>query len=401
MINVPFSPPDINEEDIAAVSAVLRSGWVTTGPQAKMFEQEIAGACGTDRAVVLNSATAALELTLRVLGVGPGDDVITTAYTYTATASVIHHVGARIVLVDIAADGYGIDADAVARAITPSTKAVIGVDVGGVVSDYDRLRSVAESARRSFLPKGRVQEVLGRIAIIADGAHSFGATRRGQTSGAVADFTSFSFHAVKNLITAEGGAVTWRADLGLDNEALYRDFMLLSLHGQSKDAFAKARNGGWEYDVELPGYKANMTDIMAALGRSQLRRYPEMLERRRAVALSYDSGFADLDVAPLPHSTADGESSLHLYMIDLAGRGVEQRNELISLLAERGVSSNVHYKPLPTLTAYRRMGFDIADFPKAHERYSNEVTLPLFSAMADEQVDHVIESFRNAINQIS
>jgi dTDP-4-amino-4,6-dideoxygalactose transaminase len=392
-ISVPFSPPDITEEEIDAVSNVLRSGWITTGPTTKAFEQDLAQYIGTNRVVCLNSATAAMELTLRLFGIGEGDEVITSAYTYTASASVIDHVGAKIVLCDVMPGTYWIDPTEIEKKLTPRTKAIIPVDIGGAMCDYKPIFEVTEKHKDIFTPKTALQEALGRILILADGAHSLGSTRSGAQSGIVADFTAFSFHAVKNLTTGEGGAVTWRSAEGISDDDIYRQFMLLSLHGQSKDALAKTAAGSWEYDISTLGYKSNMADIMGAIGRVQLKRYPQMLQRRRDVIARYDSALAELDVAPWPHMTSEQQSNGHLYLVDLNGRGLEARNSLIQRMAESGVATNVHYKPLPMLSAYKKMGFNVGDFPVAFSRYQNEITLPLFSAITDEQVGAVISAF--------
>lgn len=401
MKQIPFSPPDMSQAEIDAAAEVLRSGWITTGPNTKKFEREIAAYCGTERAVCLNSATACMELTLRLFGIGPGDEVITSAYTYTASASVIAHVGAKVVLVDSAPDSYEMDYEALAAAVTPRTKAVIPVDVGGVLCDYDRIFSIVEEKKSLFTPQNGLQKQLGRVLVLADAAHSFGAYRNGARSGAFADFTSFSFHAVKNLTTAEGGAVTWREDLGLDGEAVYKRFMLMSLHGQSKDALAKDRLGAWEYDIVAPLYKCNMTDIMAAIGLAQLARYPELLEKRYALVEKYESLLAGLDVETPPHLTADGRSSCHLYQVRLRGLGEEERNAVIEAMAREGVASNVHYKPLPMLTAYKNMGFAIKDYPNAYRRYRNEITLPLYSTLTEENVERVCGSLAKALKEIA
>lgn len=400
MRQIPFSPPDMSQAEIDAVAGVLRSGWITTGPNTKKFEQEIAAFCGTERAVCLNSATACMELILRLFGVGPGDEVITSAYTYTASASVIAHVGAKIVLVDCSPDSYEMDYEALAAAVTPRTKAIIPVDVGGILCDYDRIYAIVEEKKALFTPVGDLQERLGRILVLADAAHSLGAYRRGTRSGSFADFTSFSFHAVKNLTTAEGGAVTWRKDLGLDDEEIYKRFMLMSLHGQSKDALAKDRLGAWEYDIVAPLYKCNMTDIMAAIGRAQLKRYPALLGKRYSLVEKYESLLAELDMEMPPHLVPDGKSSCHLYQVRLRGLGEAERNAVIEHMAREGVASNVHYKPLPMLTAYKNMGFDIKDFPNAYERYKNEITLPLYSTLTEEDVEQICGSLAKALKEI-
>ena len=389
MKNIPFSPPDIGQAEIDAVAEVLRSGWITTGPKTKEFEREIAAYCGTPRAVCLNSATACMELTLRLFGIGPGDEVITSAYTYTASASVIAHVGAKIVLVDTAPGSYEMDYDALERAVTSRTKAVIPVDVGGILCDYERISSIVEEKKALFSPSNALQSQLGRVLVLADAAHSFGAQRHGRRSGVFADFTSFSFHAVKNLTTAEGGAVTWRGDLGLDSEAVYKQYQLMSLHGQSKDALSKDRLGGWEYDIVAPLYKCNMTDIMAAIGLVQLRRYPDLLAKRRRLVELYNGLLAGRGVETAPHIREDGTSSFHLYLTRLTGKSEAERNTVIEAMAREGVAANVHYKPLPLLTAYRNLGFDIKDYPNALAQYQNELTLPLYSTLTEENAEQV------------
>lgn len=398
---IAFSPPDITEEEIAEVADTLRSGWITTGPKTKEFERQIAAWCHTPKAVCLNSATAALELALRVLGIGPGDEVITSAYTYTASASVIDHVGAKIVLVDTAPGSFFMDPFALEKAITEKTKAIIPVDLAGVMADYDRIFSIVEKKRELFHPSNPVQQALGRIAIVADGAHAFGASYKGQPCGSVADFTSFSFHAVKNLTTAEGGAVVWKPIDGVDNEELYRQFMLLSLHGQSKDALAKTKLGAWEYDIVGPYFKCNMTDIMASLGLVQLRRYPALLARRKELLGLYEAYLADAGVELYPHF-ADGQtSSMHLCIARLTGLDAKGRNRVIEYMAERGIGTNVHYKPLPFMTAYRKLGFSIADYPNAEKMYENEITLPLHTLLSDEDVRYVAEGLKAALAELS
>lgn len=396
-MEVKFSPPDITEAEINEVVDTLRSGWITTGPKTKRFEREIAGYCGTPGAVCLNSATAGLELILRYLGVGPGDQVITSAYTYTASASVIEHVGAEIVLCDVGKNSFFVDFDQLDKLITDRTKAIITVDIGGKLSDYGRLFRLAESRRSCFRPSNPVQEALGRIAIIGDCAHSFGA-RAGKMSGNFADFSSFSFHAVKNLTTAEGGAVTWRSDLPLSSEEIYRTLTLDSLHGQNKDALTKNRCGGWEYDIVQLGYKCNMTDIMASIGLAQLKRYELMLNRRHEIIAMYDAALTgDGRAASMRHIEADARSSGHLYLLRLNGKSEDDRNAVIGQMAERGVACNVHYKPLPMFTAYRRLGFDISDFPNAYEMYRNEITLPLHTCLTEEQIAYVTDSMNSIL----
>lgn len=400
-MKVTFSPPDITEEEIAEVAAALRSGWITTGPRTKEFERQIAAFCGTERCACLNSATACLEMTLRVMGIGPGDEVVTTAYTYTATCSCICHVGAVPVLVDTLPGSFEMDPQKVAEAITEKTKAVITVDLAGVMySRYGDLFQIAEEKRVLFRPSNERQAALGRVVILADAAHAFGASANGRMCGQTADFTCFSFHAVKNLTTAEGGAVTWSASVtsrGIDSEELYREYMLLSLHGQSKDALAKVKAGAWEYDIVAPYYKCNMTDITAAIGLAQLKRYPGILQRRKELIGMYDTAFRNLPVAVLQHYGADFSSSGHLYLVRLPGKSREECNMVITELAEKGIATNVHYKPLPLLSAYRNMGFQISDFPNAFRQFENEITLPLHTCLCDEQVSYVIEMFRQTV----
>ena len=391
-MKIPFSPPDITENEINAVAEALRSGWITTGPRTKDFERRIAELCHTSKAVCLNSATACMELILRILGVGEGDEVITSAYTYTATASVICHVGAKPVFVDTQADCFEMDYDKLEQAITPRTKVVMPVDLAGIVCDYDRVFAAVEAKRQLFQPKNDLQAAFGRVIVLADAAHAFGASRNGKMCGEIADFTSFSFHAVKNLTTAEGGALTWRDIAGIDNEWLYKQFMLYSLHGQSKDAFAKTQLGAWEYDIVYPAYKCNMTDIMAAIGLAQLERYPALLQRRREIIGIYDNILKNSNIQVLNHYGDDHASSGHLYLTRLLGKDVEQRNAVITCMAERGIATNVHYKPLPMMTAYRNLGFDIADYPNAYKLYSNEITLPLHTLLTDEQANYVAQN---------
>lgn len=390
---IPFSPPDITESEVYLVSEALRSGWITTGPKTKEFERLIAMCCQTDQAVCLNSATACMELILRVLGVGPGDEVITSAYTYTATASVTCHVGAKVVMVDTAPDSFEMDYDKLADAITEKTKVVLPVDLAGVVCDYDKIFAAVESKKHLFSPVNDIQKAYGRVIVLADAAHAFGAKWHGKMCGEIADFTSFSFHAVKNLTTAEGGALTWRNHDGVDNESLYKQFQLLSLHGQNKDALAKTRLGAWEYDIVAPYYKCNMTDVMAGIGLAQLKRYPEMLYRRRQIIERYNEGLRGCDVQVLDHFGDDHSSSGHLYLVRLLGEDVEYRNAVIERMAERGIACNVHYKPLPMMTAYKNLGFDIVDYPNAYNQYHNEITLPLHTSLTNEDVEYVISNF--------
>ena len=397
-MNVPFSPPDITEAEINAVSEALRSGWITTGPRTKEFEKKIKGYTHAAGAVCLNSATACMELTLRLLGVGPGDEVITSAYTYTASASVVCHVGAKLVLVDTAPDSYEMDYEKLDKAITRKTKAIIPVDIAGCVCDYQKIFEIAERKRPLFQPANKIQEAFGRVIVMADAAHAFGASREDVMCGAIADFTSFSFHAVKNLTTAEGGAITWRRIPGIDDDWIYKQYMLLSLHGQSKDALAKTQLGAWEYDIVTTGYKCNMTDVAAAIGQVQLERYPVILKRRRQIIQRYDEMCETLPVRRLDHYTDCCCSSGHLYLVRVDEYDEKRRNELIIHMAEQGISTNVHYKPLPMHTAYRELGFDIKDYPYAYAQYQNEITLPLHTCLTDAQVEYVIETFKSLLS---
>ena len=399
MMNIPFSPPDITESEIQEVAAALRSGWITTGPRTKELERQVAAYCGTERAVCLNSQTACAEMALRLLEIGPGDEVITSAYTYTASASIIDHVGATIVLVDTQTDSFEMDYDKVEAAITDRTKAIIPVDLGGVPCDYDRLLAIAERKKGLFRPASELQKAFGRVAIMADTAHSFGASRKGVPAGSMADFSSFSFHAVKNFTTAEGGALTWNTIDGVDNDAIYKQLQLLSLHGQSKDALAKTQLGAWEYDIVGPWFKCNMTDVAAAMGLSQMKRYGAMLARRKEIISRYDAAFRPLGVETLEHYTEQYQSSGHLYLSRIPGITAEQRNEIIIKMAEKGVACNVHYKPLPMHTAYKKLGFDIADFPNAYAHFANEISLPLHTCLTDEQVDYVIEQYTDIVKE--
>ena len=392
-MNIPFSPPDISELEIQEVAEALRSGWITTGPRTKQLEKNIAAYTGADRCVCLNSQTACAEMALRVLGVGPGDEVIVPAYTYTASASVVCHVGAKPVLIDSQKDCLEMDYDAVAAAINENTKAIIPVDLGGVPCNYEKLFSIVESKKHLFRPASDVQQALGRVAIMADTAHAFGAKLGDKMIGSVADFSSFSFHAVKNLTTAEGGALTWKAIPGIDSEDIYKRLQLLSLHGQSKDALAKTKLGAWEYDVIGTWYKCNMTDVTAAIGLKQLERYPGMLQRRKEIIGKYDAALKPLGVKVLEHYTDAYESSGHLYLTRTPGITLEQRSEIIIKMAEAGIACNVHYKPLPMHTAYKNLGYDIKDYPNAYAQFENEITLPLHTNLTDEQVQYVIEIF--------
>ncbi len=397
-MNIPFSPPDITEAEIAEVADALRSGWITTGPRTKELERRLADYLNADRVCCLNSQTACAEMALRLLEVGPGDEVIVPAYTYTASASVVCHVGAKLVLIDCQPDSYEMDYDAVEAAVNERTKAIIPVDLGGVPCDYERIFQIVEAKKGLFKPKGEIQEALGRVAVCADTAHALGATWHGKKAGSIADFSSFSFHAVKNLTTAEGGCLAWRAIPGVDTEAVYKKLQLLSLHGQSKDALAKTKLGAWEYDIVGPWYKCNMTDIQAALGLVQLDRYEGMLARRKEIIARYDEALRPLGVEPLEHFTNDYESSGHLYICRVPGADLARRNAIIIEMAEAGVATNVHYKPLPMHTAYKNLGFDIADFPNAYAHFENEVTLPLHTCLTDEEVDYVIDSFKACLS---
>lgn len=398
MMTVPFSPPDMTVEEADLVRETILSGWITTGPRVKDFERKIADYCGTETAVCLNSCTAAIEMALHVLGIGPGDEVIVPAYTYTATASPVCHVGATLVMIDSQTNSVEMDYQQMADAITERTKVIIPADIGGIVCDYDAVLAAVESRRHLFRPTNDLQRVFGRVVVLADCAHAFGSRRKGLTTGAIADFTAFSFHAVKNLTTAEGGALTCRKRDGLDNVLLYKQLQLLSLHGQNKDALEKSKSCSWEYDIVTPSYKCNMTDITAAIGLVQLRRYSEMLRRRRELVARYDEALSGLPIQTLSHyPSPDTASNGHLYMIRLLNRSQEERNELIRQMFERGVACNVHFKPLPMMTAYQRLGFDIKDFPRAYAMFENEVTLPLNTRMTDEQQQYVIDNLIDVI----
>lgn len=397
--NILFSPPDITDLEIEEVINTLKSGWITTGPKTKLFEKKISEYCNTPRAVCLNSATAAMELTLRLLGIGAGDEVITSAYTYSASASVIHHVGAKIVLVDTAKNSFEMDYEKLGQAITDKTKAIIPVDIAGVMCDYDKIFEVVDDNKHLFRASNKLQKFFNKIIVLADGAHSFGATYKDKQSGEVADFTCFSFHAVKNLTTAEGGAITWRAIDGLNNEEIYKQFMLLSLHGQSKDALAKTKLGDWEYDIVAPYYKYNMTDVMASLGLVQLKRYPEILERRRQIIGMYNEALKDEKVQVLDHYNENSSSSGHLYLVRLLGKDEEYRNKVIEKMAEKGIATNVHYKPLPMHTAYKNLGFDIKDYNNAFDMYKNEITLPLHNLLSDEDAWYVANTLKEIIEE--
>ena len=390
---VSFSQPDISDVEIQEVVNALRSGWITTGPRTKLFEKKIADLVGTENCICLNSQTACAELTLRILGVGEGDEVITTAYTYTATASVVLHVGAKLVLVDTVKDGFEMDYDKLEEVVNEKTKVIIPVDLGGVPCDYDRIFSIVERKKRLFRPSNKLQESFGRVIVMADTAHAFGAKRQGCNVGAVADFSNFSFHAVKNLTTAEGGAVTWRNIPSVDNSEIYKLYQLYSLHGQSKDALSKNELGEWEYDIMGPWYKCNMTDIAAATGLKQLERYDEILKRRKDIIERYDAAFKPLNIETLEHYTDGHQSSGHLYITRIPGITESVRNEIIYKMAKAGIVCNVHYKPLPMFTAYKNCGFDIAAFPNAYNQYANEITLPLHTCLTDDMVGFVIENY--------
>lgn len=392
-MRVPFSPPDISELEINEVAEALRSGWITTGPRTKQLERQIADWLGTEKCVCLNSQTACAETALHILGIGAGDEVIVPAYTYTASASVVCHVGAVLKLIDSQADSLEMDYDALENAITEKTKVIIPVDLGGVPCDYDRIFEIVERKKNLFKPSNGIQKAIGRVAVCADTAHAFGAKYHGKMIGSIADFSSFSFHAVKNFTTAEGGALTWRTIDGIDSEDIYHRLQLLSLHGQSKDALAKTKLGAWEYDIVGTWYKCNMTDIAAAIGLKQFERYPDMLKRRREIITRYDNALKPLGVKVLPHYTGEHESSGHLYITEIPNITYEQRGEIIIKMAEQGIACNVHYKPLPLHTAYKKLGFDIADFPNAYAHFAKEITLPLHTCLSDDDVEYVKEKY--------
>ncbi len=398
MRNIPFSPPDISQSEIDGVCEVLRSGWITTGPKTKKFETLLAEYCGTQKVVCLNSATAALEMNLHVLGVGEGDEVIVPAYTYTASASAAIHVGAKVIFIDSQPDSVEMDYDKLEEAISEKTKVIIPVDLGGVVCDYDRIFKAVENKKHLFKAENEIQRAIGRVAVVADCAHSLGAEYKGKKAGSIADFSSFSFHAVKNLTTAEGGAATWNIP-GVDSEELYKQYQLFSLHGQSKDALEKTQLGAWEYDIVGPWYKCNMTDIMAALGVAQLERYAEILEKRYQITAKYDEMCESLGIKHLNHISSASPSSCHLYLTRIPNISPEQRNEIIIEMAERGISCNVHYKPLPMMTAYKKLGFNIADYPNAYALYENEITLPLHTKLSDEDVEYITENYSDILRK--
>ncbi|HBI63491.1 MAG TPA: capsular biosynthesis protein [Lachnospiraceae bacterium] len=398
-MKIPFSPPDIGGAELGQVAETLESGWITTGPKTKELEREIAEYCRTDSAVCLNSQTACAEMTLRLLGISSGDEVITSAYTYTASASVVCHVGAKLVLVDTQKNSYEMDYEKLADAISVNTKVIIPVDIGGVPCDYDTLFSIVENKKSLFRPANELQEAVGRIIIMADTAHAFGAKWNGMPAGSIADFSNFSFHAVKNFTTAEGGAAVWRTIKGIDNEELYRRYQLLSLHGQSKDALAKTQYGAWEYDILEPSYKCNMTDIAAGIGLAQMKRYQKILARRKEIVGKYDAAFKAIGIEVLEHYNEKYQSSGHLYMTRIPGITLLQRGEMIGEMTKAGIACNVHYKPLPMMTAYKRMGFDIADYPNAFARFENEITLPLHTKLTEEEVDYVIGNYCNVLKK--
>lgn len=398
-MKIPFSPPDITEEEINEVADALRSGWITTGPKTKELEREVAELCGVNRAVCLNSQTACAEMTLRLLGVGPGDEVITSAYTYTASASVVCHVGAKLVLIDTKKDSLEMDYDQLENSITEKTKVIIPVDLGGIPCDYDRIFDIVERKKFLFHPNNELQGKFGRIIVMADAAHAFGASWKGKPVGSIADFSNFSFHAVKNFTTAEGGAVTWKDIDGVDNEDIYKKYQLLSLHGQSKDALAKTQLGAWEYDIVGPWFKCNMTDVVAGIGLAQMKRYKGLLERRKEIIHKYDSIFKPLGIEVLDHYNENHQSSGHLYITRIPNITLEQRHEIIVKMAEAGIACNVHYKPLPMMTAYKNMGFDIKDYPNAYKRFENEITLPLHTKLTDEEIDYVVENYCRIVKE--
>lgn len=399
-MQIPFSPPDISELEIEQVTEALRSGWITTGPKTKELERQVAEFCGTSRAVCLGSQTACAEMTLRLLGVGEGDEVITSAYTYTATASVVCHVGAKLILVDTQKDSLEMDYDQLEAAITEKTKVVIPIDLAGIPCDYEKIYSIVEKKKAMFHPTNKIQEAIGRVIVMADAAHAFGAKLNdGSMVGSIADFSNFSFHAVKNFTTAEGGAVTWKSIEGIDDEALYHQYQLLSLHGQSKDALAKTQLGAWEYDIVGPWYKCNMTDVAAGIGLAQMQRYKGILARRKEIIEKYNTAFKPMGIEVLEHYNDVHQSSGHLYITRVPGITLNQRHEIIVKMAEAGVACNVHYKPLPMMTAYKNLGFDIKDYPNAYKRFENEITLPLHTKLTDEEVEYVIEKYCEIVKQ--
>lgn len=400
-MNIPFSPPDISEEEINEVIDALKSGWITTGPKTKKLEKDLLEFTGTNIGVCLNSQTAAAEMTLRVLGIGEGDEVITSAYTYTATASVVEHVGAKLVLVDTQEENLEMDYEKLKEAINEKTKVIIPIDLGGVPCDYDKIFEIVEEKKNLFKANNEIQEAYNRIIVMSDAAHALGAEYKEKKVGSVADFSNFSFHAVKNFTTAEGGYATWKDKEGIDNEKLYKKYQLLSLHGQSKDALSKTKLGSWEYDIVGPWYKCNMTDVLAGIGLAQVKRYPLLLKRRKEIIEKYDKAFRPLGIKSLNHFDQNHKSSGHLYITQVPGIDTEQRNKIIEEMAEKGIACNVHYKPLPLLTAYKNLGFDIKDYPNAYNHYKNEITLPLHTKLTDEEVDYIIENYRYVIENSS
>lgn len=403
-MKIPFSPPDLTDAEIEEVASAIKSGWITTGPKTKELEREVAALCNTNKAVCLSSQTSCAEMALRLLGIGEGDEVIVPAYTYTASAEIVCHVGARLIFIDSQPDSLEMDYDAVEKAITDKTKVIIPVDIGGVPCDYDRIFSIVEKKKELFTPSNDIQSKFGRIIVCADTAHAFGSTWHGKPIGSVADFSAFSFHAVKNFTTAEGGALTWKPREDLNDEEIYNQVQLYSLHGQSKDALSKNQLGAWEYDILGPWYKCNMTDIHAAIGLAQMERYPALLKRRREIIEKYDRAFKPLGVHTLPHFTDEHISSGHLYLTRIFKKNGEpvsdgERREIIIKLAERGITTNVHYKPLPMMTGYKKLGFDIKDYPNAYAHYANEISLPLFSRLTDEEVDYIIDNYTDVINE--
>ncbi|MFQ9997849.1 MAG: DegT/DnrJ/EryC1/StrS family aminotransferase [Anaerococcus obesiensis] len=398
-MNIPFSPPDISEEEINEVIDALKSGWITTGPKTKKLEKDLLEFTGTNIGVCLNSQTAAAEMTLRALGVGEGDEVITSAYTYTATASVVDHVGAKLVLVDTQEENLEMDYEKLKEAINEKTKVIIPIDLGGVPCDYDKIFEIVEEKKNLFKANNEIQEAYNRVIVMSDAAHALGAEYKEKKVGSVADFSNFSFHAVKNFTTAEGGYATWKDKEGIDNEKLYKKYQLLSLHGQSKDALSKTKLGSWEYDIVGPWYKCNMTDVLAGIGLAQVKRYPLLLKRRKEIIEKYDKAFRPLGIESLNHFDQNHKSSGHLYITRVPGIDTEQRNKIIEEMAEKGIACNVHYKPLPLLTAYKNLGFDIKDYPNAYNHYKNEITLPLHTKLTDEEVDYIIENYRFITNK--
>lgn len=398
-MNISFSPPDMSELEIQEVADAIKSGWITTGPKTKELERQIAKYVGVNRCVCLNSQTACGEMALRILGIGAGDEVIVPAYTYSASASIVDHVGAKIVFVDVQEGCLEMDYEKMAAAITDKTKAIIPVDLGGVPCDYDKIFAIVEKKKALFQPKNEIQKAIGRIAICADTAHAFGASWHGKMCGSIADFSSFSFHAVKNFTTAEGGALAWKTIPGIDDEEIYHQLQLLSLHGQSKDALAKTKLGAWEYDIVGPWFKCNMTDIMAGIGLAQMKRYPAMLARRKEIIAKYDAAFKPLGIEVLDHYNDEHQSSGHLYITRIPGAGLKERQEIIIKMAEAGIATNVHYKPLPMMTAYKNLGFDIKDYPNAYKRFENEITLPLHTCLTDEEVEYIIENYCKIVKE--